>query len=83
MRDRQRWQQTGAQRLRDAGFTEAQVKRWEKSKGGGPAGEEDVDNVRWSKKGESREWDRGKVVDGDEIDTRAEWAKTKGKPKAT
>ncbi|KAK3943955.1 hypothetical protein QBC46DRAFT_253158 [Diplogelasinospora grovesii] len=53
-RDRQRWKQQGADRLRAAGFTEEQVRKWE------TGGEEDVDHVRWSKPGEQREWDRGK-----------------------
>lgn len=53
-RDRQKWKQQGADRLRAAGFTEEQVKQWEKG------GEKDIDDVRWSKAGEKREWDRGK-----------------------
>ncbi|KAK3996956.1 hypothetical protein QBC44DRAFT_230798 [Cladorrhinum sp. PSN332] len=53
-RDRQKWKQQGAQRLRAAGFTEEQIKRWEKG------GEKDIDDVRWTKAGGQREWDRGK-----------------------
>ncbi|KAL2258484.1 hypothetical protein VTK26DRAFT_8197 [Humicola hyalothermophila] len=53
-RDRQKWKQQGAERLRAAGFTDEQVRRWEKG------GERDIDDVRWSKAGEKREWDRGK-----------------------
>ncbi|KAL2161179.1 hypothetical protein VTH06DRAFT_8398 [Thermothelomyces fergusii] len=53
-RDRQKWKQQGAERLRAAGFTEEQIKKWERG------GEKDVDDVRWSKAGEKREWDRGK-----------------------
>ncbi|KAK0703053.1 hypothetical protein B0T26DRAFT_744176 [Lasiosphaeria miniovina] len=53
-RDRQKWKQQGAARLRDAGFTEDQIKKWEKG------GDKDIDDVRWSKPGEGREWDRGK-----------------------
>ncbi|KAH6716109.1 hypothetical protein BKA61DRAFT_337999 [Leptodontidium sp. MPI-SDFR-AT-0119] len=59
LKDRQKWKQQGADRLRAAGFTEEEVSKWEK---GGEKREEDV---RWSKKGEGREWDRGKVVDRD------------------
>jgi hypothetical protein len=55
-RDRQKWKQMGAQRLRDAGFKEEEVKKWEK---GGERAEEDV---KWVSKGEEREWDRGKEV---------------------
>ncbi|KAK4145414.1 uncharacterized protein C8A04DRAFT_26923 [Dichotomopilus funicola] len=53
-RDLQKWKQQGAERLRTAGFTEAQIKEWEKG------GQKDIDDVRWSKAGEKREWDRGK-----------------------
>jgi hypothetical protein len=72
MRDRQRWQQQGAERLRAAGFKDEQVKKWEK--GGDPL-EEDV---VWTKKGQDREWDRGKVVhdDGD-VALQAEWGRLK------
>jgi hypothetical protein len=59
LRDRQKWKQQGADRLRAAGFTEEEVKKWEK---GGEKREEDV---KWAKKGEGREWDRGKVFDDD------------------
>lgn len=72
LRDRQRWKQQGAERLRLAGFTEEEVGKWEK---GGEKREEDV---RWNAKGEGREWDRGKVVGEDEIETRAEWGRLKG-----
>lgn len=72
LRDRQRWKQQGAERLRLAGFTEEEVGKWEK---GGEKREEDV---RWNTKGEGREWDRGKVVGEDEIETRAEWRRLKG-----
>lgn len=49
-RDRLKWKQQGAERLRAAGFTDEQVKKWEKG------GERDIDDVRWSKAGERREW---------------------------
>ncbi|KAK4154874.1 hypothetical protein C8A00DRAFT_42419 [Chaetomidium leptoderma] len=49
-RDRQKWKQQGADRLREAGFTDEQIKTWEKG------GEKDIDDVRWSKAGEKREW---------------------------
>jgi hypothetical protein len=57
MRDRMKWKQKGAERLRAAGFSETEVKKWEK----GDA--KDESDVRWAKAGEGREWDRGKVVD--------------------
>ncbi|KAL2020205.1 hypothetical protein VTK56DRAFT_8631 [Thermocarpiscus australiensis] len=53
-RDRQKWKRQGAERLRAAGFTEDQIKKWEKG------GEKDIDDVRWSKAGERRAWDMGK-----------------------
>ncbi|OSS46021.1 hypothetical protein B5807_08102 [Epicoccum nigrum] len=72
MRDRQRWQQQGAERLRAAGFKDEQVKKWEK--GGDPL-EEDV---VWTKKGQDREWDRGKFVDDDgDVALQAEWGRLK------
>lgn len=49
-RDRLKWKQQGAERLRAAGFTDEQIKKWEKG------GEKDIDDVRWSKAGERREW---------------------------
>ncbi|KAF2460422.1 hypothetical protein BDY21DRAFT_335372 [Lineolata rhizophorae] len=70
LRDRERWRAHGAERLRAAGFSDADIKKWERS--GKGKGEEDV---VWRKKGEGREWDRGKVVDEDGVSLRAEWAK--------
>ncbi|XXH05807.1 hypothetical protein Hte_012245 [Hypoxylon texense] len=55
-RDRQKWKQQGADRLRSAGFTEEQVKKWENGD------EKDEADVRWIKAGAEREWDRGKVA---------------------
>ena len=73
LRDRQRWQKQGADRLRAAGFTEEEVSKWEK---GGAKKEEDV---RWKGRGEGREWDRGKVVDSHgQVDTKPEWGRLKG-----
>ena len=57
LRDRQKWKQQGAERLRSAGFTEHEVQKWEK------ADAKDESDVRWAKRGEGRAWDRGKVVD--------------------
>lgn len=77
LRDRQKWQQMGAQRLRDAGFSEAEVKKWEKDKA--VSNEDgDIEDVRWSKKGEDREWDRGKILDEDGVELKAEWSQLKG-----
>jgi len=60
LRDRAKFRQQGGDRLREAGFTEEQIKKWEKG------GEKSVDDVRWTKKGEGREWDRGKEADMDD-----------------
>lgn len=80
LRDRAKWKKTGAERLRAAGFTDEEVRRWEG--GGGKLGkheasEKDVNDVKWGKKGESREWDRGKVVDGDHVELKPEWGRLK------
>ncbi|TGJ85673.1 hypothetical protein E0Z10_g3119 [Xylaria hypoxylon] len=58
-RDRQKWKQQGAERLRSAGFTEEQIRKWEKGD------KKDESDVQWNKAGGVREWDRGKVVDTD------------------
>jgi hypothetical protein len=73
LRDRQKWQQQGADRLRAAGFTDAEITKWEK---GGEKREEDV---QWTKRGESREWDRGKVVDDEgAVNIDPGWGRLKG-----
>ena len=64
-RDRQKWKQQGAERLRTAGFTEDEIKKWENQ---APNGEKNLADVKWSKKGERREWDRGKKVMDDAMD---------------
>ncbi|KAI1358093.1 hypothetical protein F5Y08DRAFT_127391 [Xylaria arbuscula] len=56
-RDRQKWKQQGADRLRSAGFTDEQIRKWEKGD------EKDESDVQWNKAGGVREWDRGKVMD--------------------
>ncbi|KAI0542837.1 hypothetical protein GGR58DRAFT_496946 [Xylaria digitata] len=72
-RDRQKWKQQGAERLRSAGFTEDQIRKWEKGD------EKDESDVRWNKAGGVREWDRGKVVDEDgRLSPDAEFGRLKG-----
>lgn len=80
LKDRQRWQQQGAERLRQAGFTEDEVSKWEKGKGGvGLGGEGREEDVRWKGRGEGREWDQGKTVNEDgAIETKIEWGRLKG-----
>jgi hypothetical protein len=69
-RDRQRWKQQGADRLKAAGFTDAQVKKWEKGDN------KDEEDVTWAKSGQAREWDRGKVVGEDgHVELKAEWGR--------
>jgi len=60
-RDRLKWKQQGADRLRAAGFTDEQIKKWENTSSR-PGAERDgnMEDVRWAKSGEKREWDRGK-----------------------
>jgi hypothetical protein len=72
LKDRQTWMSRRAERLRDAGFSNEVVKRWEK---GDSMGEEDV---VWASKGQNREWDRGKVVaDNGDVELKAEWGRLK------
>lgn len=59
LRDRAKWRRQGAERLRAAGFTDEQIEGWERGEGG--AREKGVEDVRWAKSGEGREWDRGKA----------------------
>lgn len=67
LRDRAKWRQNGEERLRAAGFDESTIQRWKED----PAfangssnndAEGRIENVKWAKKGEGREWDRGKVL---------------------
>lgn len=58
-RDRQKLKQNQEQRLRDAGFADEEIQRASSSKELAEA------DVRWTKVGEKREWDRGKV-DGED-----------------
>ena len=70
-RDRQKWKQQGASRLRDAGFSDEQIGRWERS-----GREKDINDVKWGKRGEGREWDRGKPASQDPVvSRRPDWAR--------
>lgn len=78
LRDRALWRRKGAERLREAGFGENVVERWVNN--GALAGLDsggkgrDVQEVKWVKQGEGREWDRGKVMDKDgHVDIKASW----------
>ena len=73
LRDRQKWHQAGAARLRAAGFTDEEIAKWERG------GEKKEEDVRWVKRGESREWDRGKVIDDEGVvSTDLNWGRLKG-----
>ncbi|KAI0182502.1 pre-mRNA-splicing factor 38B [Xylaria flabelliformis] len=72
-RDRQKWKQQGADRLRSAGFTDEQIRKWEKGD------KKDESDVQWSKAGGVREWDRGKVLDEDgRLSPEPEFGRLKG-----
>jgi hypothetical protein len=75
VRDRARWKQRGEERLREAGFDDAFVKQWKSNTTSAFMENEDrVEDVKWSKKGEGREWDRGKYINEDgHIDVKALW----------
>lgn len=79
LRDRARWKQKGEERLRQAGFDESTLERWRSNAaftagGGGGDSEGRVEDVKWSKRGEGREWDRGKVLDEEgHVDVKALW----------
>ncbi|EER45721.1 conserved hypothetical protein [Histoplasma capsulatum H143] len=89
LRDRALWRRKGADRLREAGFDEGTIEKWASNRafvglGGGANGvghrdigrdrDRDVEDVKWVKQGEKREWDRGKVLTDDgRVDVRPEW----------
>ena len=80
LRDRAKWRVQGAERLRSAGFSERQVERWEKNDAHSDGRAQEHSDVKWSRKGEGREWDRGKVVDlkdgeGPSVQLRPAWVK--------
>ena len=58
LRDREVWKQKGAERLREAGFAEEEVRKWEDS-----GREKGVEEVEYIRAGQEREWDVGKVVE--------------------
>ncbi|KAF9889793.1 hypothetical protein FE257_006883 [Aspergillus nanangensis] len=76
LRDRTHWKKKGEERLREAGFNDAFVERWKTNTTPAAAADSEsrVEDVKWSKKGEGREWDRGKFVDDEgHIDVKAPW----------
>ncbi|EZF70600.1 hypothetical protein H105_07057 [Trichophyton soudanense CBS 452.61] len=77
LRDREIWKRKGAERLREAGFDDRIVEKWEANKsfaGLGSNDHKEIESVKWAKKGEGREWDRGKFVDENgHISVKAPW----------
>lgn len=73
LRDRQKWQRQGAERLKQAGFSEKEVRKWE------VGGEQREEDVQWKRQGEGREWDRGKVVGEEGVSTAPEWGRLTGR----
>ncbi|KAJ5111087.1 hypothetical protein N7532_001622 [Penicillium argentinense] len=75
LRDRARWRQKGEERLRAAGMNESTIERWKSNASSSAVnGDEKPEQVQWSKKGEGREWDRGKVMDDrGHTDVHAQW----------
>lgn len=65
LRDRAMWKRKQTDRMKEAGFGDEDIRKWEKSAihgalgDGSPATGEGT-NVKWAKKGETREWDVGK-----------------------
>ena len=55
--DRQQWKRKQADRMREAGFGDDEIKKWED--GGKEKSERDL---KWRKAGERREWDAGKAA---------------------
>lgn len=66
LRDRRAWRVKQADRMREAGFGDDEIKRWEATSTRTRLGDDegDVKDVKWRKKGEQREWDAGKVSEG-------------------
>jgi hypothetical protein len=65
LRDRRAWRTKQADRLREAGFGEGDIERWERTAkdGDGDGGVDlNLTNVKWRRKGEEREWDAGKTA---------------------
>ncbi len=63
LRDRRAWQAKQADRLREAGFGDEEIERWERTAAAPSSSletEKDLADVRWRRKGEEREWDAGK-----------------------
>ena len=59
LRDRRSYQKKQGKRMREAGFDEEAIGRWERS--GVGEKEKGWEDVRWKGRGEEREWDVGKV----------------------
>ena len=80
LRDRRSYAKKQGDRMREAGFDEAAISKWE---GSGEQKEKGWEDVRWKRKGEEREWDVGKVDldDADDAVAEAEVEKVNGRRK--
>jgi len=65
LRDRTAWKAKQAERLREAGFGDEEIKKWEDGARDKERLEGDVADVKWKRRGEVREWDLGKVDQDD------------------
>ena len=63
LRDRQQWKRKHADRMREAGFGDDDIKKWEDS-----GKEKSAGDLKWRKAGEAREWDAGKSAPSPEED---------------
>lgn len=83
LRDRAAWRAKGAERLREVGFGEGDVRKFESGERLlEREREKDERDLKWRSKGEGREWDAGKTVGGEQEDgdgeVRGKAAWTKG-----
>ena len=65
-RDRQKLKQNQEARLRSAGFSESDIGKMRTAATTTRSHEKSEADVRWSKAGDKREWDRGKTPDSDD-----------------
>lgn len=78
LRDRRSYAKKQASRMREAGFDEDAISKWEAS---GEQKEKGWEDVRWKRKGEEREWDVGKIDLDDDAVAEAEVEKVNGRRK--
>lgn len=67
-RDRQKMKQNQEARLRSAGFSESHIEKIQAATTMTRSGEKSEADVQWTKAGERREWDKGKVSEDEDGD---------------